>query len=132
MKLQFRLWTLILLIVAAGCASAGAQRETSPRRTSNIITAEEIRTATASNAYELVQMLRPGWLRTRGAQSIYNEGTIMVYYDQVRLGGPEALRSIPINAVTSLQFIDAASATQRWGTGHSHGAILVSSQSGRQ
>ncbi len=131
MKLHLRCCTLALLLaVAAACAPTAAQPTNAPRTSTNRISAEEVQQSTASNAYELVQTMRPSWLRTRGTQSINNEGTIMVYFDNIRMGGPEMLRSIPVSNIASLEFLDAASATQRWGTGHSHGAILVRSVGG--
>ena len=72
-----------------------------------------------------MQSLRPNWLRTRGPQSIYRDGQIVVYQDNVRVGGPEALRVIPATDVLSMRFFDGPSATQRWGLDHGHGAIQV-------
>lgn len=132
MNVSLRRLVLLLLVAAgAGCAAGGIPREPITRRSSDYITTEEIRRSTASNAFDLVQSLRPGWLRMRGLQSLHNEGEILVYFDQVRLGGLQSLRSISVNSIGSLQFIDAASATQRWGTGHNHGAILIFSPTGR-
>lgn len=120
----------LLCTVVAACASTGSD---SPRsRTSpNLITVEEIAAQRSSNAYELVQSLRPGWLRTRGTVSITQSTGIAVYLDNIQLGGIDSLRSISMSGIHSLRFIDAGSATQRWGTGHPHGAIQLISASGR-
>ncbi len=109
-----------------------------------VISQEEIETANASNLFELVQRLHPEWLRERGAQS-FSEGdkvqgdiqgttvtrglpTILVYQDNARLGGVEALRAIPIADAGSVQFLNAAQATYRFGIGHAHGVILVTTR----
>jgi hypothetical protein len=109
-----------------------------------IITQEEVDAASASNVFELVQRLHPEWLRERGAQS-FSEGdkvqgdmqgttvtpglpTILVYQDNARMGGVEALRSIPIADVGSVQFLNAAQATYRFGIGHAHGVILITTR----
>ncbi len=97
-----------------------------------LITTEEIRASTATDAFELIQASRPGWLRLRGTQSIRgtqddsDRGEIIVYVNQSRLGGISELRNMPIGGITSVEFVDAATATQRWGTGHSYGAIVIS------
>jgi hypothetical protein len=131
MKRALVSWLSVLLLALAGaCGSPATEGAASaPRPNPRVITTEQISAAPVSNAYELVQTLRPGWLRRRGAQSIHNEGDIVVYYDQVRLGGPESLRSISVAGISRVEFIDAPTATQRWGTGHSHGVILVVTRS---
>lgn len=134
---------LILLsgmLVLAACAPA---RAGGPRTTSDAITLEEIRASGASNAYALIESERPMWLRTRGTQSFREEGklnvrgktqistvpgkrTIAVYLDNARLGGVEALKGISLAEITSIAFLDPQAATLRWGSGHTHGAILLS------
>jgi hypothetical protein len=49
-----------------------------------------------------------------------------VYLDNARLGGPETLREIHTGSITSVRFYDSAKAQYRFGIGHTHGAILVS------
>ena len=108
----------------AACASGGGSSG-SARVDRNMVTSEELRKGAASNLYEFLQTNRPMWLRKRGQTSIMNEGDIVVYLDGAKLGGPETLRSISLQGTESLQFLDAASAQQRYGVGHNHGAILV-------
>lgn len=103
---------------------------------------EEIERSGAANAHDVVQSLRPVWLRTRGLSKLDElttvEGdlevrvrqgapTIRVYLDGVQVGGAEALRQIAAPAVASIGFLSATAATMRWGAGHDHGAIVVSS-----
>lgn len=114
-----------LLLISAACASGGAPSG-AIRQDRNLITHEQIREANKTNVYQLVQALHPRWLRKRGQQSFENEGDVVVYYENARLGGPRTLRQISAAAVTSVRYFDAPAANFRWGTGHSHGAILVS------
>ncbi|HEV2734568.1 MAG TPA: hypothetical protein VGV85_06995 [Longimicrobiaceae bacterium] len=110
-----------------------------------IISQEEIEAASASDLYELVQRLHPEWLRERGVQSHSQTGkvsgggaaptvvtpglpTILVYQDNARLGGVEALRVIPVADAGTVQFLNAAQATYRFGIGHSNGVILVTTR----
>ena len=53
------------------------------------------------------------------------EPEIAVYVDEVRNGNQEVLRSMSLHAVDSIEYLNASSATQRFGTNHVHGAILV-------
>lgn len=119
---------LLLLALAAACGSS-PRLETGdmPRRSdSSRLTREEVVASNTSTAFDAIRMLRPNWLRKRGAMSVTQPTEIKVYLDNVQIGGPGTLQNIPVSSVVSLQFLDAATATQRWGTGHPHGAILVS------
>jgi hypothetical protein len=115
--------TLAALVLLAGCATTAPQ--TSSRPNSRLITSDQIRANHAMDAFELVRSVRPSWLQRRGQQSLYVDGDVVVYLDNVRIGGPEALRTVQLGSVERIEFLDAASATQRWGTGHAHGAIRV-------
>jgi hypothetical protein len=50
---------------------------------------------------------------------------IIVYVDDVPRGSHDVLRSMSTDDVESIERLDAASATQRFGTGHEHGAIVI-------
>ncbi|CAN5772690.1 hypothetical protein BH23GEM3_BH23GEM3_03830 [soil metagenome] len=121
--------TILLAFFGTACASPSGGASTGAQSQANVLTTAQIQESTASNAYDAVRALRPRWLQKRGSQSILLQEDIVVYYDNVRLGAPESLRSIPATGILRMQFIDATSATQRWGTGHSHGAILVTTRS---
>jgi hypothetical protein len=109
-----------------------------------IISQEEVQAATVASVYDLVESLRPAWLRQRGTKS-FSEGdkvsggmegtfvtpglpTIMVYQDNSRLGGVESLRTLPLADVGTVQFLNPAQATYRFGTGHAHGVILITTR----
>ena len=113
----------------------------------NVITIDEVLGSDAVHALELIERLRNSWLTTRGMDSFREfsrgqgagrslsvtpgEDRLVVYLDQVKLGGPDKLREIPTASIESLRFFDATAATYRWGGGHSHGAILVTTRKGR-
>lgn len=133
MKLGLRNLVLVLLaFTVTACASAGAAGEDTTRRDARRITAEEIAEASQTDAYDLVRTLRPAWLRKRGGGSASTlsagataDTDIAVVMDNVQMGGPEALRQIPLSAIRWMEFVDAMTATQRWGTGYPYGAIVV-------
>lgn len=123
---------LLLAVLPLAACSSRSGPETGRMRQShdaNRLTHEQVVGTHTSDAYEAIRILRPNWLRKRGSMSVTQQSDIQVYLDNVQIGGPEVLRSIPANTVGGLQFLDASSATQRWGTGHVHGAILVTTLS---
>jgi hypothetical protein len=118
----------VLLLYMVACASTSAQRRTSGRREARVLSAEEIRTASASNLYDVIRSHRPEWLIKRGQTSINLEGDIVVYVDNVALGGPESLKSIDVQSVQVVRFLNASEAQMRYGVGHMHGAIVVTTR----
>lgn len=111
-----------------------------------IITQEQIAASGFGNVYELVQALHPEWLRTRGVKSMtegargsgggttmsvqYTPGmaAILVYLDNARMGNIESLRQLPTANVGAVRFLDSTEATYKWGIGHQHGVIWVTTQ----
>jgi hypothetical protein len=107
-----------------------------------IITREDIVNAGSNDAYQLVRSLRKQWLIPRGVNSFresargsadLDEPTIvipgadhiLVYLDNARLGGTQTLAEVNAESLLQLEFIPPAEATFRWGTGHAHGVILL-------
>jgi outer membrane cobalamin receptor len=80
------------------------------------------------NALQAVQRLRPNFLQTHGGMSssmTLGPQDVVVYVDNTRMGGPSALSQIPITEVKEIQYLNGPDATQRFGTGHGSGAIIV-------
>jgi len=133
----------------ACAAAAGAQNHGKVTRNSNQIGREELQSASAANAYDLVQALRPQWLRDRGRETIRtqqvarpgvqgrievattaDEPDILVYINDSRFGNVDALRDIAVAGLGSLEFVSPAKATLRWGSGHTKGVIVVHTWTG--
>jgi hypothetical protein len=115
----------MLLATAAGCSSSprnGAQPN--PR----LLTAEEMLQSGYSDAFSVVQSLRPQWLRVRGVTSIANPEAVRVYLDGSLMGGLDHLRSISIRSISSIRYLDGLEATNRWGLDHGMGAIVVTTR----
>lgn len=116
-------------------------------RNRDVLLADEIRRSRAKDAYELISNLRKEWLVPRGTNS-WTETTrgtiretegrtfvvdieegrdmIIVYMDDIRIGGPEDMRDIAVDGITKAEFIDARRATYLYGAGHAHGVIRLS------
>lgn len=134
--MKIRTFYLIAAVLAAapGCASSPAaasgasQQSSRPVRQRDRISAEELATIDVQNALQAVQRLRPNFLQTHGgATSSITQGPqdVVVYVDQTRMGGPSTLAQIPISDVKEIQYLNGTDATQRYGTGHGSGAIIV-------
>jgi hypothetical protein len=138
---------LALILLASACASGsgGAGASTSPtsetntgaattakRRVGssrNVITAEELASAHVSTVYEAIERLRPHFLQTHGAVSMQDmTADILVYMDNVRLGGVDVLRRVEPGQVQEVRYVNAKDATTRYGTGHGGGVIEVTSK----
>ena len=132
----------VSLAALAFASAAGAQNP--GKKNSDVILREELQGAQGSNAYELVQSLRPQWLRERGHETIRTqqverpngrgrievattsaEPALLVYINDSRFGDVDSLRDIPATGLGSLEFISPTKATLRWGSGHTKGVIVV-------
>jgi len=102
-----------------------------PTRSDDLITSEDLARSAARNAYDAVSQLRPHWfsaarLRSPVEREAAGEpGVLIVYVGGVRYGSIESLRQLSVSVIAQLQYLNAAAATQRFGTGHPAGAIDV-------
>lgn len=121
----------VVVLVLAACASAPGKGGDGIARVGNVITAAEIAGAQVVTAAEVVERLRPNWLRARGAASV-NGGTDLpiVYIDNFRAGGLEQLGRIAATVVREIRFVPGTDAGVRYGLGHGGGVILVLTREG--
>jgi len=114
-----------LVLVAAACGGAGAgPRPVRPSRAH--LTPEDFLEASFTDAYSVVETLRPAWLREYPTSILGEPERAQVYIDGMRLGGPELLRGIATNSIGHIEFLNGLEASQRFGLDHGAGAILVS------
>src|SRR5438046_604807 len=122
------LLTLALTIGCASAASSRTQTPTTPRRDANLITVEELTTVRQADLYAAIQQLRPTFLQTRGISST-GVGTIpeyiRVYVDGMLQGDVNVLKNMPASDIKEVRHLSATEATQKYGTGNTMGAILV-------
>ncbi len=108
----------LLLLLLQGCASSGSG-DGPPRRSGNLITAEEMQqTAIGSDAYQVIERLRPAWLRVRSGV-----GAAVVFLNGQRYGDLDSMRTIPAGDLDSARLLSAADATTLYGTGYPAGII---------
>jgi len=103
-----RFATVVALTACASSGSAGSGRHSSDQ-----VTYAEITSSSATNAYSLVERLRPNWLRTPGIGSIgggARSRIVLVYLDGNRLGDIQSLHTLSVDGIRSMQWLDAARA----------------------
>lgn len=123
--------TLVLALaigLLAGCAySQGGRDRPDPDK----ITREEILSVDARNLYDVVQRLRPRWLTAgrRATGRSYNLTTeIVVYQEQLLLGGVDVLENWSPTAAYGLEWLDGTTASSTLpglGSRHVAGAIVI-------
>ncbi len=123
----------VLAAFTTGCASSKNANDEDiihivpdQQRSPNVITAYEIETSGTSTALQAVQRLRPNFLVLHGAanRKTGDQG-IIVYLNGSKLGDTSALSSIAAGEVKTIEYLTPNDATQRYGAGHTHGAIIV-------
>ena len=119
----------LMVAGSAGCGSLtsmGAMDPTRPRF--DLITQDQILSAGGSDLYELIRKIRPYWILKGGDDTSENPGVIYVFFDGTRMGGLEALRSLPTSGINYIRWLDGIQAASRWGLDHERGVIYVSTQ----
>ena len=112
----------LIVMASVACASGGGGTG-APRRNPELITRAEIEATDALTALEVVQQLRPTFLRPPGQSD-----PVVVYVDGARRGNISELRSLQRATLEQIRYINANDATLRWGTGHRSGAIEVTTR----
>jgi hypothetical protein len=120
---------LFALAIAVGCASGGAGPAV-PGTDRNVITESELASVPASNLYELIEKVRPNFLRSRGKSSINMSGGEypIVYLDGRSYGDLGSLKSIIPSQVSVVRYYDSSSAASRYGMISGTGVIDVTSK----
>lgn len=129
---------MAVAVLAVSCASSGTPTRTAgevrqPSRNRALITQAEIDSSSASDAYHVIQLLRPEWLRTRGAASMRDPNPVpaVAYVDGQHYGALQALQSFRMGSFKELRYYSPSEATNRWGTGHTGGVVYLTTRSGR-
>jgi hypothetical protein len=89
----------ILTTTACASATAGTRRVMSQRH--DLISFQEIAAERASSAFDLVEKLRPFYLRGRDVMSAQP----IVYMDDIMLGGVHELRGINARDVLEIRYV---------------------------
>jgi hypothetical protein len=114
----------VVPVVAAAFVALTLTVPAHAQRKTNILTAEEIEHAqvTASNAYDLVQMLRPRWLVSRGLVRVpmapgeaLQGSSVKVWINEHNVGDVEYLKTIGVERIQELRWYSPNEAGSRFG-----------------
>jgi hypothetical protein len=126
---------LALLGLAFLISSPAAAQDKKVKRQANVITSEEIDAirGEATDAYAIVQRLRPQFFRVRGMVEVdparrneYHGPKVIV--DGTPRGDLDALKQVSAAAVKEIRYLTASDASTSYGTGYDGGAIVVTTR----
>ncbi|GMR13167.1 MAG: hypothetical protein BMS9Abin29_1369 [Gemmatimonadota bacterium] len=126
------------LLLAASCSTTGDPaarpspdgRPQRASRSSKVIAAAELQSVLDLNALQVVERLRPTWLRNRGRVSIENQQFqgARLYVDGNRRGYVADMAEILASDIEEMRFLDSREATTRFGTGFTDGVIVITTR----
>lgn len=132
-----RITRVQLLLSAMVLLTSALAAQSKPKSSSTLITEEEIDRArpNVGNAFDVVQLLRPRWLRTREMVQLpgnaYNGGTdpqmaqVHVYMDDRDKGDVDFLKSIPAELIYTLKFMSMTEVGARFGPSVGPGIVVT-------
>lgn len=106
----------------SSAASTASATSAAPVRDRNLLTREEILRYEYQSAYDAVLARRRTWLIQRAEGETTK---LVVYLDDMRLGGAEELRGIAVARISEIKYYDGTAAYARWGFGHDRGVVQV-------
>jgi len=130
---------VLLVPLAAGCAVRSAE-STSFREPGRVITASDIRTLGAADAWDALRRSgallttaetrsgNPVTLRKRGHGSVVLGATPLVVQDGVHLTDFRLLRNVPAPIIHEIRILNGVDGTLRYGTGGGNGVIVVTTR----
>lgn len=129
--LTSRRQTAAILALVAGCVSpvttqlGNMTAPTSQFVKSQVISVAELDQIKGMTMYDAIHRLRPSFLRSRDPRL-----EPVVYVDHTSRRSLDELKSMVTASVAEIQYLDSRAATQRYGTGHGAGVILVLTRTG--
>ena len=120
---------VLTLAAALGCASSGTAG-TTVRREPNLITEQEIAASNESNVFDVVNRLRPMFLKTRGRSTINAGGSeyASVFLDGQYFGELGSLRNIVASQIHEIRYLNGPDAVSKYGMRYGSGAVDVRSK----
>jgi hypothetical protein len=114
---------------AAACASGGATAG-SAQTNRSVITAAEIPTTGTESAYELIQRLRPEYLRTKPTQTYVGATSNdapppALFFNGQRIGALEDLHGIPAPSLSMIRYYSIEEGKRKFGMQYGGGVIEI-------
>lgn len=118
----------VLALTLGFSACATQVHPGAPTHDMSLITQADLQSNNFRDAYDAVVALHANWLNERGQDSMLYPSQVIVYLDEMKLGGVDALHSIAASSIGFLRHYDGLEATSRWGLNHGAGVIYVSTR----
>ncbi len=120
---------LVFLLAASTACLSHRTNEAAARPDRSVLTEKDFADQHFLTAYDVIEAMRSNWLHDRGPMTFdrNNQVVVLVYYDDVKLGTVETLRSIPTQSISTMRHLDGVEAQGRYGIGHGAGVIQVES-----
>lgn len=114
-----------LALGLSGCASSGGGGGSArpAGATTNRIVAAELAEVGQIDALQAINRLRPRWTAVRGGSD-----APVLYVDGSRRTSLSDLSTMRATDIQTMEFMSANDATTRFGTGHTGGAIMVTTR----
>ncbi len=108
------------------CASAGGSGS-GTYRDPVVISEQEIASSNESNAFNVVQRLRPLFLKTRGRSTINAGGSeyASVFVDGIYYGEINSLRNLLANQIQEIRYLNGPESAGKYGIRYGSGAIEI-------
>jgi hypothetical protein len=122
--------TALACVLAAACASPPATREAAPPANRSVITDAEIPTTGTETAYELIQRIRPEYLRVKPTQTYMGAKSNdapppSVFFNGQRIGLLEDLRQIPAPSLSYVRYYTIEEGKRKFGMQYGGGVIEI-------
>jgi len=123
-------FSLLLSAAVSACASTGGTDRENTRL--DLLTRSQIMEVGATNLFDVVSRLRPRWLQVNTSRSFSMETEIVVFQNEMLLGGPDALKQMTPDLAFEVRWVDGSQATATlpglMSGRHIEGAIVVSTR----
>ena len=117
------------LPILIACATSGATGHDP-----NVITAPELSSSRATNAYDAIRQIRPEMLRTRdpGTLVYFKASRPVVAIDNTLVGGVEVLQAMSLDKVARIEYVSGWKAAKIFGSTFGNGIMLIETRPGSE
>jgi hypothetical protein len=122
--------TVVACLLAAACASPQPAQEAAQPTSRSVITDAEIPTTGTESAYELIQRIRPEYLRVHPTQTYMGAKSNdapppSVFFNGQRIGVLDDLRQIPAPSLSSIRYYTIEEGKRKFGMQYGGGVIEI-------
>ncbi len=123
---------LLLVGCASGAGTAARDGLGAPAAASNsdILYADEIASAHATDAYDAIMRLRPRFLAPHALVSARRPEGVQVVVDGVTVRGRDDLRNVSAASIVYIRYLSALEASTNWGGGFTTPVVYVLTRAG--